>query len=157
MARATRSSRAPAVAASQLWVGATPPGRLPVMLLGERYHGPLAASMSGQRAILTVAGGIICNHCSYIDILVLLSRYFPSFVARSNTQDMPFIGLCRHTAHMQLDPSRRVVAAEIRQGRRRAWLTLTPCICCAASTWNAFSWTGSSRRATGRSRCGLES
>lgn len=43
----------------------------------------------------THAGGVICNHCSYIDILVLLSRYFPSFVARSNTQDMPFIGLCR--------------------------------------------------------------
>ena len=38
---------------------------------------------------------MISNHCSYIDILILMSRYFPSFVARSNTQEMPLIGLCR--------------------------------------------------------------
>lgn len=40
-------------------------------------------------------GAVISNHCSYFDILILMSRYFPSFVARSNTQDMPLIGICR--------------------------------------------------------------
>lgn len=43
-----------------------------------------------------IAGGIVSNHCSYVDVLILLSRYFPSFVARSNTKNMPFIGLCRY-------------------------------------------------------------
>ncbi len=43
-----------------------------------------------------LAGAVISNHCSYFDILILMSRYFPSFVARSNTQDMPLIGVCRY-------------------------------------------------------------
>ena len=47
-----------------------------------------------------VAGAVISNHCSYIDILILMSRYFPSFVARSNTQEMPLIGLCRCATHL---------------------------------------------------------
>jgi len=44
-------------------------------------------------------GAVISNHCSYFDILILMSRYFPSFVARSNTQDMPLIGIC--SKHLQ--------------------------------------------------------
>ena len=38
-------------------------------------------------------GVIISNHISWSDILIHLEGYFCSFVARSNTQDMPFIGL----------------------------------------------------------------
>lgn len=44
-------------------------------------------------------GAVISNHCSYFDILILMSRYFPSFVARSNTADMPMIGVC--SKHLQ--------------------------------------------------------
>ena len=33
------------------------------------------------------------NHISWCDILIHLEGHFCSFVARSNTQDTPFIGL----------------------------------------------------------------
>lgn len=38
-------------------------------------------------------GGIVSNHCSWIDILVNTTRYFPSFVARDSTADQLLVGL----------------------------------------------------------------
>eukprot|EP00884_Botryococcus_braunii_P016948 jgi/Botrbrau1/3937/Bobra.0365s0012.1 len=35
---------------------------------------------------------IVSNHVSYLDIVLIVARYFPAFVARANTKDMPFIG-----------------------------------------------------------------
>ena len=52
------------------------------------------------RVMLT--GAVISNHCSYLDILVLMSRYFPSFVARSNTAEMPLLGVCRSVSSLNL-------------------------------------------------------
>jgi lysophosphatidylcholine acyltransferase/lyso-PAF acetyltransferase len=36
---------------------------------------------------------IVSNHCSWLDILVHMSRFFPSFVARDSTKDLPLVGL----------------------------------------------------------------
>lgn len=41
------------------------------------------------------AAGIVSNHCSWIDILVHMSRYFPSFAARGGTEKLPLIGPIR--------------------------------------------------------------
>ena len=41
------------------------------------------------------AAGIVSNHCSWIDILVHMSKYFPSFAARGGTQNLPLIGPIR--------------------------------------------------------------
>lgn len=41
------------------------------------------------------AAGIVSNHCSWIDILVCMSRYFPSFAARGGTEKLPLIGPIR--------------------------------------------------------------
>jgi hypothetical protein len=40
-------------------------------------------------------GGIISNHCSWIDILVHMTRFFPAFVARDKTTATPVIGPIR--------------------------------------------------------------
>ena len=39
--------------------------------------------------------GIVSNHCSWCDILVHMSRFFPSFVARDSTETTPIIGSIR--------------------------------------------------------------
>ncbi|KAI8104505.1 hypothetical protein M9434_003060 [Picochlorum sp. BPE23] len=36
--------------------------------------------------------GIVSNHCSWCDILVHMSHFFPSFVARSKTEHMKIVG-----------------------------------------------------------------
>ena len=36
--------------------------------------------------------GIVSNHCSWCDILVHMSHFFPSFVARSKTESMKIVG-----------------------------------------------------------------
>jgi 1-acyl-sn-glycerol-3-phosphate acyltransferase len=36
---------------------------------------------------------VVANHVGWVDILVVMSRYFPSFVAREGTQGLPLIGL----------------------------------------------------------------
>lgn len=60
-------------------------------------------------------GAVISNHCSYFDILILMSRYFPSFVARSNTQDMPLIGVCsKHLQCIFVDREFKKGAGEIK-------------------------------------------
>lgn len=41
------------------------------------------------------AAGIVSNHCSWIDILVHMSRHFPSFVARGGTEKLALIGPIR--------------------------------------------------------------
>ncbi len=41
------------------------------------------------------AAGIVSNHCSWIDILIHMSRYFPSFVARGGTEKLALIGPIR--------------------------------------------------------------
>ncbi|KAK9810897.1 hypothetical protein WJX73_006580 [Symbiochloris irregularis] len=47
---------------------------------------------------------ILSNHISYVDILVHLEHSFCSFVARSNTQDMPLIGpISRHLQCIMVD------------------------------------------------------
>ena len=38
---------------------------------------------------------IVSNHCSWLDILVHMARFFPAFVARDGTKDMPLIGIIR--------------------------------------------------------------
>ena len=38
------------------------------------------------------AVGLVSNHCSHVDILVHMSRSFPSFVARGGTEKIPLIG-----------------------------------------------------------------
>ena len=49
----------------------------------------------GGEQLSVAAGVIISNHVSWADILVHMEGHFCSFVARSNTQDMPLIGLIR--------------------------------------------------------------
>ena len=39
--------------------------------------------------------GIVSNHCSWADILVHMSRSFPSFVARASTKNLLWVGLIR--------------------------------------------------------------
>lgn len=41
--------------------------------------------------------GIVSNHCSWADILVHMSRSFPSFVARASTKDLLWVGLIRYS------------------------------------------------------------
>lgn len=41
------------------------------------------------------AAGIVSNHCSWADILVHMSRSFPSFVARASTKNLLWVGLIR--------------------------------------------------------------
>jgi len=36
---------------------------------------------------------IVSNHCSWLDILVHMARFFPAFVARDSTKETPMIGL----------------------------------------------------------------
>jgi len=36
---------------------------------------------------------VVANHVGWVDILVVMSRYFPSFVARDGTQRLPMVGL----------------------------------------------------------------
>ncbi len=38
---------------------------------------------------------IVSNHVGFLDILVHMSRSFPSFVARDGTQNIPLIGMVR--------------------------------------------------------------
>lgn len=45
--------------------------------------------------------GIVSNHCSWCDILLHMSRYFPSFVARHSTKDLPIIGPIRKVQLMK--------------------------------------------------------
>lgn len=44
------------------------------------------------------AAAIVSNHCSWLDILVHMSKYFPAFVARHGTKDLTMIGLIRSAA-----------------------------------------------------------
>ena len=39
--------------------------------------------------------GIVSNHCSWADILLHMSRSFPSFVARASTKNLLWVGLIR--------------------------------------------------------------
>lgn len=50
----------------------------------------LAGAEEGPRP-----GGIVSNHCSYLDILLHMSDSFPAFVARKSTAKLPFIGIIR--------------------------------------------------------------
>lgn len=40
--------------------------------------------------------GIVSNHCSWCDILVHMSHFFPAFVARTKTEHTRFIGAIRY-------------------------------------------------------------
>lgn len=42
--------------------------------------------------------GIVSNHCSWCDILVHMSHFFPAFVARSKTEHTRFVGPIRYVA-----------------------------------------------------------
>lgn len=44
---------------------------------------------------------IVSNHCSWIDILVHMSHFFPAFVARHGTKNMMLIGLIRCASSCQ--------------------------------------------------------
>ena len=43
----------------------------------------------------TPAIGIVSNHVGWVDILVHMTRFFPSFVARKATRDLVMVGLIR--------------------------------------------------------------
>ena len=45
--------------------------------------------------------GIVSNHCSWADILVHMSRSFPSFVARASTKELLWVGLIRYFQRLQ--------------------------------------------------------
>lgn len=53
----------------------------------DTRHPPLAPDVR--------AAGIVSNHCSWADILLHMSRSFPSFVARASTKNLPWVGLIR--------------------------------------------------------------
>lgn len=46
-------------------------------------------------ADLTRAVAVVSNHCGWVDILIHMARYFPAFVARDGTQNLPMVGLIR--------------------------------------------------------------
>lgn len=77
------------------------------------------------------AAGIVSNHCSWADILIHMSRSFPSFVARASTKDLLWVGLirylvqccsCRHLTiwHLLSEQSKHLMAA--------------------ASIWTVYMW-----------------
>ena len=81
------------------------------------------------------AAGIVSNHCSWADILVHMAHSFPSFVARSGTDSLPFIGFIRWAAHNErLCVFRRLLC--LPQNVR----------CLAASRWSASMWSGRARQ-----------
>jgi hypothetical protein len=41
------------------------------------------------------AVAVVSNHCGWADILIHMSRFFPAFVARDGTQNLPMVGLIR--------------------------------------------------------------
>lgn len=61
---------------------------------------------TGQKVNPTIkAAGIVSNHCSWADILLHMSRSFPSFVARASTKNLPWVGLIRYLhAHLCSQP-----------------------------------------------------
>ena len=91
---------------------------------------PSARCSSGLKLKCAPAGVIISNHVSWADILVHLEGHFCSFVARSNTQDMPLIGLIR--------------CAVLHQGACTLPRSLTR-VLRAANICTASSWTASLR------------
>jgi lysophosphatidylcholine acyltransferase / lyso-PAF acetyltransferase len=38
------------------------------------------------------SAGIVSNHCGWVDIIIVMARYFPAFAARSQTKYLPLIG-----------------------------------------------------------------
>lgn len=60
---------------------------VPVLVIRNRINQPHSSCR--------IAAIIVCNHVSYMDILIHMAHYFPSFVARGNTRDMPLLGLIR--------------------------------------------------------------
>jgi len=62
---------------------------------------------------------VVANHVSWLDILLVMSRYFPSFVAREGTQDLPLIGLIsRQMQCLFVDRERR--GQQQQQGQQQA-------------------------------------
>lgn len=55
---------------------------------------PLAAH-TGQNNQNKQAVAVVSNHCGWVDILIHMARYFPAFVARDGTQNLPMVGLIR--------------------------------------------------------------
>jgi hypothetical protein len=45
--------------------------------------------------VCPAAVAVVSNHMSWADILIQMARYFPAFVARDGTQNLPMIGLIR--------------------------------------------------------------
>lgn len=90
--------------------------------------------------------GIVSNHCSWADILVHMSRSFPSFVARASTKDLLWVGLIRYllahcscgcstVQHLLCEQSKDMVVA--------------------ASIWTVYLWSVS--RSLQTHRCWLDS
>eukprot|EP00887_Chlorella_sp_A99_P007753 scaffold20.g7753.t1 len=68
---------------------------------------------------------IVSNHASWCDILILMSHFFPSFVARDKTASMPLVGVisqmmgCIYVDREHSDPSQPGVSALVK-GRMEA-------------------------------------
>lgn len=86
---------------------------------------------------------IVSNHCSWIDILVHMSHFFPAFVARHGTKNMMLIGLIRCGPFLTLAQGNYPEDACVLQN-----FTIKPCLMCAARRWDACMWTGKRRKAT---------
>lgn len=67
-----------------------PPGSRRLAICQQPVIGPASC-----REIRSEPCVIVSNHCSWVDILVHMSRFFPAFVARDSTKHLMLIGLIR--------------------------------------------------------------
>lgn len=65
---------------------------VPLKLLDMSCLGTASRQASGKQPV--VVGAVVSNHIGWADILVHMSHYFPSFVAREETASLAFIGVC---------------------------------------------------------------
>lgn len=84
--------------------------------------------------------GIVSNHCSWCDILVHMSHFFPAFVSRKSTSTSPIVGSIRYRS-LNLCVGTAALVCE-----RDA--NFCPCTCVAASQWAASLSKGQRQLAT---------
>lgn len=66
------------------------------MLVPQGKRKLARAQRKGREQRTPVAvGAIVSNHISWADILVHMTQWLPSFVARDATTNLPFIGVTR--------------------------------------------------------------
>ena len=63
--------------------------------VAEQQKNARQPATNGQIDRSAPAVGIVSNHVGWSDILLHMAKYFPSFVARKETQDLSMVGLIR--------------------------------------------------------------